>query len=136
MSYFVGKNLARKIQEYDLLELDMLLGSIANGTGKWPGELGMPTPDDCLETMRVVVYSLLHKYGLKSEFVVKMVPSKSVIMINFKHAPATQRRTGGIQRLDSAISPTTTSGAVMETMKEDMTGLFAGGDPLLEEDAQ
>jgi hypothetical protein len=131
MGYFVGPNLERKIQEYDLADLDVLLLSIANGTGVWPGDLAAHAKPEQLETLRIIFYSMLHKYGLKSEFIVKMTPSISTVAMHFKAAPATQRRTGGVVRIASADEEQPASIKPGDVQTEDMTNLFSESDPLL-----
>lgn len=130
MSYFIGHNLDRKIQEYDLADLDTLLSSIANGTGTWPGDLAAPAPANQLETLRVIFYSMLHKYGLKSEFIVKMSPALLSVSIHFKYAAAQPKRTGGVIRVGS-VDNVTPAFMPAATEQLDTSALFSTDDPLL-----
>ena len=131
MGYFVGPNLERKTQEYDLADLDVLLSSIASGAGVWPGDLAAHALPEQLETLRIIFYSMLHKYGLKSEFVVKMTPALSNVTMCFKFAAAAPKRTGGVVRVSAVGEEAPIVVKPGDVQTEDMEGLFSETDPLL-----
>lgn len=73
MTYFIGDNLDRRIRDLGLLDLEQKLVSITEGSGSWPaGELQIPAAENQLEQVRTVLYSLLHRHGLKDQFTVKV----------------------------------------------------------------
>lgn len=104
MSYFTGPNLDRKIFQYDLEDLDKILAKVVSGESAWPGDYAVPADSSMLESLRIVLYSILHKYGLKELFQVKLVPSKQMLTINLK-AEAAKLRTGGIHLLKEPLPP-------------------------------
>lgn len=116
MSYFNGKNLERKIKEFALEELDEILKQLVNEEGQWPGDLAVPAEADILEATRVVLYSMLHKYGLKDEFRVKMFSDKKVIVVGLKagSGSCSVRRKGNIQKWGSEASFFTLSSEALE----------------------
>lgn len=85
MAYFIGRNLVRKIAEFSLEDLDKKLNDVIAGTDNWTGDVILTVGDiDSLEPLRIIVYSLLHKYGQKESFQVKMFPSMGRLSIVMK----------------------------------------------------
>ena len=99
MSFFSGKNLTRKIQDYSLADLDEVLeGFIENQN--WPGLLMIPVDNpDLLERVRTVLYSMLHKHGLKEAFTVRVIPAKKMLTVDLKTSVG---KTGGVYRQSAA----------------------------------
>lgn len=89
MGYFTGQLLKRKIEEYELEDLDQKLAGIANGSdGSWPdGGYGVPVIPAYLESTRIVLYSMLHYYKVKKQFTVKADYHNFVVYIDKKKSP-------------------------------------------------
>ena len=101
MAYFTGHNLVRKVREYDLEELDDAL-QVFTDSGYWPGELEAEADTSLLEPMRVVMYSLLHKHGIKEQFVVKVKWAARLLTIDLKMKAddIEKLRSGGLKKAD------------------------------------
>ena len=89
MGYFTGPLLEQKVAEYELEDLDQKLAGIADGSDtSWPdGGYGIPAVPAYLESARIVLYSMLHHYKIKKQFVVKADYYNFVIYIDKKKLP-------------------------------------------------
>lgn len=116
MSYYTGKNLDRKVKEYGLETVDTILQSVANGTGRWQGDLAITVPhgeDTSLDSLRIVIYSIIHRYGLKDRFKVRMVPVLRQVQI-IAAAVGTARHRTYIDIMGQATGPTPVPGSIEE----------------------
>lgn len=124
MSYFTGFNLDRKVQEYELTDLDTALRSTADGQ-PWSGDVTLSIDPAFLESLRTVVYSLLHHYGLKGQFIVKLSSGLSQIKVMHRTSPL---------RTQPAHIQVAQAGPIQAGAGDDavMDNIFADGqDPLL-----
>jgi hypothetical protein len=122
MSYFTGKNLEQRIKDFDLGEFDLALRDFME-TEYWPGVLQVPASADILESTRNVLYSMLHRYGLKDLFTVKLVLSREMLTVERKVDKALVRvdnratRSGGVRWQHDLPTPQE-AGVSIETFDE------------------
>jgi hypothetical protein len=109
MGYFRGSQLQRKIQEYDLADLDQVLANIANDTDNhWPvGGYIIEAQPALLEPTRIVLYSMLHSHHLKTQFTVRINYDEAAVYIDMKGTVGQcirQIRQGAVRMAGSATS--------------------------------
>ncbi len=86
MSYFTGKNLDHRIQQFGLEDFEAKIFAVVNEGDKWVETVHLTVEDPAdLEPLRIVVYSILQKYGLKKRFIVRMNIYKRSITVDMKH---------------------------------------------------
>lgn len=88
MAYYVGKYLDERIKSFGLEDLERHFQAFAAGKIDWVGEAKItPGNHDEIEQFRLVLYSLIHKMGLKPQLQVKV--SGDSIIICRKKTPQT-----------------------------------------------
>ena len=124
MTYYVGKNLQNRIQDYGLSELYTILHQYSLDQAPWPGTYQItPATPEQLEPIRVTIYSILHETATKPNFKVKM--HLGSLLVEIKNQSRRVQTAGLINQPGSGLEP----GRPGEAESEDLSGVFSP-DPL------
>lgn len=86
MSYYQGNKLDKKVEAFGLTNLKELLTKVKAGEVTWPGTYKItPAAADQIESLRILLYSILHAAQVKDQFKVKL--TADAILVEQKIVP-------------------------------------------------
>ena len=95
MAYFMGEALDRKLAEFGLTDIAGYIVGVADGSFDWPiGGFIISAPPALFELVRTLLYSIMHRHGLKELFKVKANYKDDTLLLDMRHQPGQQKRIG------------------------------------------